>query len=201
MREINELQEALPALLEPEAAPEAILAYLEELRDHCQRFTAETRQGRSFSFSTIRQGQMLVDLAEPLSMAMEKRNLPALWIRALACWSMAMPPVVAAINRLAGGTLMYAFLRYHRRQGDEPGLLERCRAIVADFTVLLEEAEEIRAKEPDFFAGEIGKNDELQALAYLELAARELSAAGDANASALLQRLRALPPFWAKLML
>ena len=104
-------------------------------------------------------------------------------------------------HRLAVGPLMYAALRYHRRQNDEAGLLERCRAIVADFTVLLEEAEEIRAEEPDFFAGEIGKNDELQALAYLELAARELSAAGDANASTLLQRLQALPPFWAKLML
>ena len=198
MREINELREALPALLEPEAAPEAILAYLEELRDHCQRFTAETQQGRSFV--AILQGQMLVNLAEPLSMAMEKRNLPELWIRALACWSMAVQAAMSHY-RLAVGPLMYAALRYHRRQNDEAGLLERCRAIVADFTVLLEEAEEIRAEEPDFFAGEIGKNDELQALAYLELAARELSAAGDANASDLLQRLQALPPFWAKLML
>ena len=201
MREINELQEALPALLEPEAAPEAILAYLEELRDHCQRLTTKTRQGRSFSISTILQGQMLINLAESLSIAMEKRNLPELWIRALACWSIAMQPVVAAIDRQASGPLMYAFLRYHRRQGDKAELLERCRAIVADFTLVLEEAEALLAKDTNAFSRAEYICREARALAYLELAARELSAAGDANASALLQRLRALPPFWAKLML
>ena len=200
MKSIAQLQAELPALLNPTAAPARVEAYLDELAAQCERVEANSNDypNNPISGDVWRDGYALVQLGAQLSAALEEREPEELWLRALGCWSTAVFAVVAHY-RAEVGPLMHAALRYHRRRGDEAAVLEKCRAIVADFTVLLEEAEALQAEDENAFAGAI--DNELLAIAYLEMAVRVLSAAGDAKAAQLLHRLQLLPPYWMEITL
>ena len=74
------------------------------------------------------------------------------------------------------------------------------RAILGDFTLLLEDAEDLLADgctDP----ADYQENSELAAISYLDLAARLLAEHGDSEAQAVRQRLKRLPQYWTTLKL
>ena len=73
-----------------------------------------------------------------------------------------------------------------------------CCAILGDFTLLLEGAEDLLADgctDP----ADYQEYSELTAISYLDLAARLLAEHGDSEAQAIRQRLQRLPQYWATL--
>ena len=202
MKSIKELKEELPALLNDRTDPARLAAYLADLEGQCQRIDEHSNgyPNGTISGDIWADGYELVGIGARFSAALEKRGPEELWLRALSCWATAVFAVVSHY-RAAVGPVMYASLRHHRRKGDEAGLREQCRAIVADFTLVLEEAEALLAEDANAFSRAEDIDGEAMAIAYLELAARELSRAGDGEAAALLARIQQLPPFWHSLKL
>ncbi|MBH5330319.1 hypothetical protein H9Q10_11660 [Eikenella sp. S3360] len=179
----------------------ALQAYLAELKAQAQHISGSSNDypARSINAAVWIDGYQLVHTARALANWLEQQRLYDLWPQALECWRLAAFAVVSHY-RAEIGPLMHAMMRLQKRRGNTQSVQEMCRAILADFSIILEDAEALltdgRTEPTDY-----QEDSELAAIAYLDLAARHLAAHGDSQAQAIRQRLKQLPPYWQSLKL
>ena len=179
----------------------AIKAYLKELNIQAQHIADNSNDypKQTISADIWMSGYQLVNTARALAEWLERQRLYELWPQAIECWGTAAFAVVAHY-RAEIGPFMHAVMRLQKRRGNNQAVQEACRAILGDFTLLLEGAEELRddgCTDP----ADYQEYSELAAISYLDLAARHLAEQGDSEAQAILQRLNRLPQYWATLKL
>ena len=179
----------------------AIKAYLKELNIQAQHIADNSNDypKQTISADIWMSGYQLVNTARALAEWLERQRLYELWPQAIECWGTAAFAVVAHY-RAEIGPFMHAVMRLQKRRGNNQAVQEACRAILGDFTLLLEDAEELRddgCTDP----ADYQEYSELVAISYLDLAARHLAEHGDSEAQAILQRLNRLPQYWATLKL
>ena len=179
----------------------AIKAYLKELNIQAQHIADNSNDypKQTISADIWMSGYQLVNTARALAEWLERQRLYELWPQAIECWGTAAFAVVSHY-RAEIGPFMHAAMRLQKRRGNNQAVQEACRAILGDFTLLLEGAEELRddgCTDP----ADYQEYSELAAISYLDLAARHLAEHGDSEAQAIRQRLQRLPQYWATLKL
>ena len=179
----------------------AIKAYLKELNTQAQHVAANSNDypKQTISADVWRDGYQIVNTARALAEWLEQQRLYELLPQAIECWGTAAFAVVSHY-RAEIGPFMHAAMRLQKRRGNSQAVQEMCRAILGDFTLLLEDAEDLLADgctDP----ADYQEYSELAAISYLDLAARHLAEHGDSEAQAIRQRLKRLPKYWATLKL
>ena len=179
----------------------AIKAYLKELSTQAQHIAANSNDypKQTINADIWMSGYQLVNTARALAEWLERQRLYELWPQAVECWGTAAFAVVSHY-RAEIGPFMHAVMRLQKRRGNSQAVQEMCRAILGDFTLLLEDAEDLLADSCTDPA-DYQEDSELAAISYLDLAARLLAEHGDSEAQAIRQRLQRLPQYWATLKL
>ena len=179
----------------------AIKAYLKELNIQAQHIADNSNDypKQTISADIWMSGYQLVNTARALAEWLEQQRLYELWPQAVECWGTAAFAVVSHY-RAEIGPFMHAVMRLQKRRGNSQAVQEMCRAILGDFTLLLEDAEDLLADSCTDPA-DYQEDSELAAISYLDLAARLLAEHGDSEAQAIRQRLQRLPQYWATLKL
>lgn len=179
----------------------AIKAYLKELGTQAQHIADNSNDypKQTINADVWMDGYQIVNTARALAEWLERQRLYELWPQAIECWGTAAFAVVSHY-RAEIGPFMHAVMRLQKRRGNSQAVQEACRAILGDFILLLEDAEDLLADgctDP----ADYQEYSELAAISYLDLAARHLAEHGDSEAQAILQRLNRLPQYWATLKL